>query len=75
MIKHTGIERNKQSYGSIHLRQPYLIHQIIYSIPGLSDANKKPNPTTNPLLTKDEEGLPRKKKFHYRVVTALDEKK
>ena len=57
LSKYLGIEINRQSYGSIHLRHPYLIQRIISSIPGLSYANKNPNPTTKPLMTKDKEGL------------------
>ena len=57
MSKYLGIETNRQSYGSIHLRHPYFIQRIISSIPGLAYANKNPTPTAKLLMTKDKEGL------------------
>ena len=48
-----------------------LIKRVISSIPGITDANKKPTPTIKPTLTNDEEGLPRKNEFHYRYLIGM----
>ena len=56
-----GIEFYCRPYGSIYLKQDYLVQRIINLVPGIDRLISKPTPALKPPLAKNEGSQPRKK--------------
>jgi len=72
MEEYLGIMIDHNDDGSFCMSQPFLIKRIINSIPGIAKARSAQNPACSSIiLTKDNDGRPRKKSWNYHFVTGM----
>ena len=72
MEQYLGMQIEKNNNGSFTISQPFLIDRIISAVPSMNNARSAKSPAaTGTILTKDEEGEPRKESWHYRSVIGM----
>ena len=70
--QYLGIKIDKYNNDSFRVSQPFLIQRIIDAIPSMRDTRSAKSPAaTGTVLTKDEDGEPRKETWHYRSVIGM----
>ena len=69
--KYLGVDVKRNKDGSIELRQPHLIEHILSLLEIDDKVNDRPTPAVKPVLSKDAEGLPRKRHWNYRQAVGM----
>eukprot|EP00957_Ditylum_brightwellii_P207487 15353199-Ditylum_brightwellii.AAC.1 len=70
--QYLGVKIDHSLDGTFRMHQPHLLNRLISTIPGIDRANEHLTPASSTsILTKDQEGEPRKETWNYRSMIGM----